>query len=84
MPKITPADHSILTSSGYLPPHYAAVAGRSRVAISAAGHLTQLGVNLVTNSAHYGQRQTDPTLSAAGEFVARRRLPIFTEKPGSS
>lgn len=48
MPKIRPADHPILTGSGYLPPHGAAVAGRSRIAVGAAGHLTQFGANLVT------------------------------------
>ena len=48
MPKIHPADHLIITGSGYLPPHGAAVAGRSRIAVSAASGLTQFGANLVT------------------------------------
>lgn len=48
MPKIHPADHPILTGSGYLPPHGAAVAGRSRIAMGAAGGLTQFGASLVT------------------------------------
>ena len=48
MPKITPANHPVLTSTGYLPPHDAAIAGRSRVDIAAAGNLTQFGANLVT------------------------------------
>lgn len=48
MPKISPADHPVLSGSGYLTPHDLAVAGRSRVAIAVAGGLTQFGANLVT------------------------------------
>lgn len=48
MPKLTPANHPVITSTGYLPPHDRAVAGRSRIDIAAAGNLSQFGANLVT------------------------------------
>jgi len=48
MPKFTPANHPVLTGTDYLPPHDAAVAGRSRIDIAGAGALTQFGANLVT------------------------------------
>jgi uncharacterized cupin superfamily protein len=48
MPRIDPVQHPRLTSTGYLPPYDKAVAGRSRVSVSAAGGLTQFGANLIT------------------------------------
>lgn len=48
MPKFTPANHPVLATTGYLPPHDRAVAGRSRIDVAAAGRLTQFGANLVT------------------------------------
>jgi uncharacterized cupin superfamily protein len=47
MPKIDPARLPSIASTGYLPPYDRDVAGRSRVAVGAAGGLDQFGANLV-------------------------------------
>ena len=76
MPKISPADHPVLSGSGYLTPHDLAVAGRSRVAITVAGGLTQFGANLITlqpgawsSQRHWHSAEDEMVVMLSGELI---------------
>ncbi len=89
MPRIDPAAHPVIVQTGYLPPHDAAVAGRSRVAIAAAGGLTQFGANLVTlapgawsSQRHWHSAEDELVIMVSGSAVLVEEVGEVVLQPG--
>jgi uncharacterized cupin superfamily protein len=76
MPKLDLAALPVIRSTGYPPPHDGRVAGRSRLAVGAAGGLTQFGANLVTlepgawsSQRHWHSHEDELVVMLEGEAV---------------
>lgn len=76
MPKLDLSAVPVLTGSSYLPPYDQAVLTNSRLAVAAAGGITQFGGNLVTLAAgawssqrHWHSHEDEMVVMLAGEAV---------------
>lgn len=89
MPKLDLSALPVLTGSSYLPPYDQAVLARSRLAVAAAGGLTQFGANLVTLAAgawssqrHWHSHEDEMLVMLAGEAVLVEEDSELLLKPG--
>ncbi len=76
MPRIDRATVPVQTGSGYLPPHDAAVRGRSWQAVGAAGGLSQFGANHValpagawSSQRHWHSHEDEMVVMLTGTLV---------------
>ncbi len=89
MPRIPADTLPIRTGSDYLPPYRDAVAGRSWVAVAAAGGLTQFGANFVTlqpggwsSQRHWHTAEDEMVVMLTGELVLVESDQETPLKPG--